>query len=127
MAKKYLSFFDDDFTMDYFKLINPNLKVSNRNILKKLAEQLFKQMQNKIKDILANNTSVILFTIDRWTTINGKSYYGITGHFITDDFKYHSIALDFATSNGKHSGNCQNVFYFPGGVWYSAQSTEYYS
>jgi len=38
-----------------------------------------------------------------------------------------TIALDFATSNGKHSGNCQNVFYFPGGVWYSAQSTEYYS
>lgn len=53
MAKKYLSFsfFDDDFTMDYFKLINPNLKVSNRNTLRKLAE-LFEQTQNKIKEIL---------------------------------------------------------------------------
>lgn len=35
---------------------------------------------------------------------NGKSYYGITGHFITDDFKYYFIALDFVASNGKHSG-----------------------
>ncbi|XP_018371317.1 PREDICTED: uncharacterized protein LOC108766485 [Trachymyrmex cornetzi] len=106
MAKKYLpfSFFDDNFTTDYFKLITPNLKVPNRNTLKKLAEQLFERMQNKIKDVLADNTSAISFTIDRWTAINGKSYYGITGHFITDDFKYHSIVLDFVASNGKHSG-----------------------
>ncbi|XP_011858471.1 PREDICTED: uncharacterized protein LOC105556028 [Vollenhovia emeryi] len=53
MAKKYLpfSFFDDDFTVGYFKLINPNLKVPNRNTLRKLAEQLFEQTQSKIKEI----------------------------------------------------------------------------
>jgi len=106
MAKKYLpfSFFDDDFTVDYFKLINPNLKVPNRNTLRKQAERLFEQVQSKIKEILAHYTSAISFTIDGWTAINGKSYYGITGHFITDDFKYHSIALDFVASNGKHYG-----------------------
>lgn len=61
-------------------------------------------MQSKIKEILlANDTSAISFTIDGWTAINGKSYYGIKGHFITDDFKFHSIALDFVASNGKHS------------------------
>lgn len=107
MAERYLlfSFFDDNFIVDYFKLINPNLKVPNRNTLRKLAEQFFEQTQSKIKEILlANSTSAILFTIDGWIAINGKSYYGITGYFITDDFKCHSIALDFVASNGKHSG-----------------------
>jgi len=36
--------------------------------------------------------------------IAGKPYYGITAHFINDDSKLVSIALDFVASNGYHTG-----------------------
>jgi len=53
---------------------------------------------------LKENKSKISFTLDGWTSIAGKSYYGITAHFINNDWKLVSVALDFIASNGYHTG-----------------------
>jgi len=37
----------------------------------------------KVIVILAENESKIAFTIDGWTSIVNKSYYGITSHSLT--------------------------------------------
>lgn len=37
--------------------------------------------------------------MDGWTSLAGKSYYGID-----DDWSYQSLVLDFLPSGGKHKG-----------------------
>ncbi|XP_070522386.1 uncharacterized protein [Cardiocondyla obscurior] len=87
VARKHLpfSFFDDEFTKSVFEYINPRLKKS-----------VFK--------ILNNNQSQFSFTIDGWTSVANKSFYGITIHFIDDEWNLQSIVLDFVPSHGKHTG-----------------------
>lgn len=51
------------------------------------------------------------FTIDGWTAPNFESYYGVTIHFIDNNWKFQSLALDFVPSHGKHTGkNIANLF-----------------
>lgn len=45
-------------------------------------------------------SSKLSFTVDRWTCISGRSYYGITCH----SWQLQSITLDFEPSPGKHTG-----------------------
>ncbi|CAD6203838.1 GSCOCG00009824001-RA-CDS, partial [Cotesia congregata] len=52
------------------------------------------------------------FIIDGWTSIANRSFYGITIHFIDNDWKYQSMVLDFVASHGKHTGkDIAQVFY----------------
>ncbi|CAK1593305.1 unnamed protein product [Parnassius mnemosyne] len=44
------------------------------------------------------------FTIDGWTSIAGRSYYGVTIHYIDNEWKYRSVVLDFIPSRGRHTG-----------------------
>lgn len=79
------------------------------NILKhdglrsKTLEQ-FSKMQTIVFKILHNNVSNISFTVDAWTSIAHKSYYGITAHFIDDQWNIQALVVDFVPSNGRHSG-----------------------
>lgn len=63
-------------------------------------------------ELLANNESKLSFTIDGWTSIRNQSYYGITCSFIDDQWKMHSIAMDFIPSEGHHTGqDIATMFY----------------
>lgn len=64
----------------------------------------FDKMQKNLHEILRKNNSKFSFAIDAWSARNGQSYYGITIHFLDDDWNYHSLALDFVPSEGKHTG-----------------------
>ncbi|CAH1640748.1 unnamed protein product [Spodoptera littoralis] len=44
------------------------------------------------------------FTIDGLTSIAGRSYYGVTIHYIDNEWKYQSVVLDFIPSRGRHTG-----------------------
>lgn len=56
--------------------------------------------RDNLKEILKNTSSNIAFSTDAWTAPNGKSYYGITGHFIDDDWDLQSMAIDFRPAEG---------------------------
>lgn len=78
----------------------------------------FVKLQNNLKKILDQNTSKYAFTCDGWTASNGKSYYGITLHFIDKDWNDNSLALDLVPSNGRHTGKSICSFFY--------QSLEFY-
>lgn len=61
-------------------------------------------MQSNLKEILQTNKSKFSFAVDGWTARNGQSFYGVTIHFIDNNWKYQSYALDFVPSNGQHTG-----------------------
>ena len=100
-----LNFFNDKETQNFFSLLNDKIKMPNRN---KAADMLIKEfdvMQNNVKKILNNNKSKFAFTVDGWSAKTRKSYYGITIHFIDDDWILRSIALDLKPARGKHAGS----------------------
>jgi len=106
MAQKYLpfNFFDDLETQKYFQFINPNVTVPQRNALRALVMKTYEDVKQSVIQDLRDNTSKILFTLDGWTSITGKSYYGVTAHFIDKKWQFKSVVLDFIPSNGKHTG-----------------------
>lgn len=114
ISKKYLpfSFFDDKDTQDYFRMIDPNIKIPSRFTIRREVGKRFKELQTWVKDQLSKCTSKVSFTIDGWTSIANRSFYGITIHFIDNEWNYQSMVLDFVASHGKHTGyDIAQVFY----------------
>ncbi|CAH0560635.1 unnamed protein product [Brassicogethes aeneus] len=105
MAKKYLpfNFFNDEDTQNFFKEISGE-DFPKQNKLRRLAIFRFDCLQKKMIDLLTENSSKLSFTIDGWTSISGRSYYGITTHFIDKNWELQSITLDFIPAHGKHTG-----------------------
>lgn len=92
--------------------MNPDVKLPLRNYLKAEVEFRFHQKQEIIMKILDSNSSTVSFTIDGWSSIAQRSYYGITGHFISSDWKLNSLVMDFVPSNGHHTGrDIAEIFY----------------
>lgn len=104
--KKYLpfSFFEDECTQELFQYIRPEIKLPLRNELKSQINIRFTEMQNALIIIFENNSSKISFTIDGWTSVAHRSYFGITAHFINDKWDLESLVIDFVPSNGFHTG-----------------------
>lgn len=98
------NFFDDKCAQDLFEYLNPSAILPKRNHLKSLIENQFKEKQKGIIKILQLNASKISFTIDGWTSTANRSYYGITAHFIDENWNLHSLVLDFCPSHGQHKG-----------------------
>lgn len=106
------SFFDDTATQNFFAALNPNLKYPKRDTMKRRVLEIFEKKKDAVINILKTNESKISFTVDGWTSIAGKSYYGITAHFVDASWKLQSIVLDFVPSNGAHTGkDIATLFY----------------
>lgn len=106
MALKFLSFsfFDDKETQDLFHYLNPKANLPLRNELHSLTKTRYSEMEKIVLNILQNNSSKISYTLDGWTSISNRSYFGVTAHFIDNSWKMHSLTLFFIPSNGNHSG-----------------------
>lgn len=85
----------------------PLKNASRNNILK-----YFDEMEQNLAKILQNNESRLSFTLDAWTAPNNKSFYGMTVHFIDNNWSYHSLALDFKPSDGNHTGKYMAALFF---------------
>lgn len=75
-----------------------------RDTAKRMVIRQFQIRQKNVMKLLNDYQSNVSFTVDGWTSCNGRSYYGITVHFIGDDWKMHSLALDFIPAQGEHTG-----------------------
>lgn len=106
VVKKYLpfSFFDDEATQVYFRRICPNMVFPKRSTLRRKVKERFEELQLNLKERLQQLSSKMSFTIDGWTSIAGRSYYGVTIHYIDNEWKYQSVVLDFIPSRGRHTG-----------------------
>lgn len=72
----------------------------------------FRKMRENLTKILKSNESKFSFTVDAWWARNRASYYGITIHFIDNDWNLVSTTLDIVASKGKHSGrDIANMFW----------------
>lgn len=72
----------------------------------------FEKMQENLINILNKNKSKFAFTVDAWSSKTNKSYYGITIHYINDEWQLISTALDFIPSEGNHAGiDIAQIFY----------------
>lgn len=81
ISRKYLTinFFNDEMTQEYFKYLNNNAVLPKRNQLRTMIEQKFSSLQTKVKEMLQKNSSKLSFSLDGWTSIAQKSFYGIQG------------------------------------------------
>lgn len=106
------TFFNDELTQKLFQRINTNINMPKRNAMKEKVMNEYYKMKDNLKKILNENESKFSFAIDGWTAPNFESYYGITIHFIDNNWKFQSLALDFVPSNGKHTGkDIANIFF----------------
>lgn len=109
MMKKYrpFSFVDDEATQVYFRLICPNMVHTQKE-----TQERFEELQLNLKKGLQQHSSKMSLTIDGWTSIAGRSYYGITIHYIDNEWKYLSAVLDFIPSRVRHTGeNIATIFH----------------
>ncbi|KAL2901078.1 Zinc finger BED domain-containing protein RICESLEEPER 2 [Bienertia sinuspersici] len=54
--------------------------------------------------------SRICLTCDGWTTCTSHCYYALTSHFTDDDWKLHSLLLNFRRFPPPHDGESEKVF-----------------
>lgn len=99
-----LNFFEDGETKEFFHRLNPTITFPNRKALKNLILTEYQTMKGQVDSILKANDSKFSFTVDGWTSIANKSFYGITIHYIDKDWTFRSLALDFVASEGSHTG-----------------------
>ena len=99
------NFFDDDVTQKFFGLINSTIKMPKKTSMQQKSIAEFEKMQSNLKRILATNSSKFSFTVDAWSSKSFQSFYGITIHFIDNDWTLQSFALDLVASEGKHKGS----------------------
>lgn len=98
------SFFDDEDTQQFFNAINPSINFPKKDSMRRKVESEYVRMKGIMKNVLKSNTSKISFTVDGWTSCNFRSYYGITAHFIDENWSLQSLTLDFVPSGGRHTG-----------------------
>lgn len=107
-----LNFFNDEPTKKFFSLYKKNDKLPNKNETPVWLLNEFEKMQENLINILNKNKSKFAFTVDAWSSKSNKSYYGITIHYINNDWELISTALDFIPSEGNHAGvDIAQIFY----------------
>lgn len=88
------------------------MEIPKKTAMKKHVLAIFSRKQENVLKTLQENSSNISYTIDGWSSIGCKSYYGITAHFIDQEWKMQSLVLDFVESRGAHTGrDIAKIFY----------------
>ncbi|CAM4844568.1 unnamed protein product, partial [Rotaria magnacalcarata] len=89
---------------NFLKTVSPKWKpTSARYFTRTLLPKLLQDSQEKIKQTLdtVNNLSI---TVDVWTDRRGRSFIGVTGHFIDENYLPRAILLDFLRLRRSHTG-----------------------
>jgi len=89
LVNKYLpfNFFEDEATKNLFLYMNNQAVLPNRNTMRSLVLAKFKYAQDAVRLIFNDQVTKISFTIDGWTAITNKSFYGIIAHYIDCNWK----------------------------------------
>ena len=84
---------------DMIKSHNPSAKVMSNIKVKETIINLENKMRNTAIETMKGHS--VCFTLDHWTSKAHQNYTGMTGHFIDDDWMFHSMALGMFLHEGK--------------------------
>lgn len=88
---------------NFLKAIAPRWKpTSSRYFTRTLLPTLMSDCQHRMKKIL-DDTNRISITVDMWTDRRGRSFIGVTGHFLDENFVPQAILLDFLRLKRSHT------------------------
>jgi hypothetical protein len=89
---------------NFLKTFAPKWKhTSSRYFTNTLLPSLVNNTYNKIKTLL-NDVNHLSITVDVWTDRRGRSFIGVTGHFLDLNYIPQAILLDFSRLKGPHTG-----------------------
>ena len=89
---------------NFLKTVAPKWKpTSSRYFTKTLLPSLMTSSQDKIRSLL-DKIDYLSITVDAWTDRRGRSYIGVTGHFLDTNYVSQALLLDFSRLKGTHSG-----------------------
>ena len=86
----------------FVEKLDPMYQVPSRKHLSTVL--LKKTVKNKVLEKLSK-TETINLTIDLWSNRQMKSYLGITGHYISEQWILESVMLGCNRVNGRHTSN----------------------
>ncbi|KAJ5123842.1 uncharacterized protein N7515_007667 [Penicillium bovifimosum] len=76
---------------------------SSRTLLSRIDAD-FDRCRTQLIDELARTCSTIALSLDVWTSENNKAILGVTGHWVSTDFKHQERVLEFSELPGSPSG-----------------------
>ncbi|OWB64652.1 hypothetical protein B5S29_g5851 [[Candida] boidinii] len=98
--------FSSDSFREYSELLNVRFRelVVDRAAVVDKMFKIYLVRMSEIKSALAAQVSVSL-ACDIWTSPNNISYFGVTAHYINQDFKPISLCLSLKEVHGKHDAS----------------------
>ncbi|XVF28924.1 hypothetical protein REPUB_Repub15cG0074700 [Reevesia pubescens] len=87
----------------FHSYLNSNFKLTCRNTCKADCLKVQKKMKEKVKFGLEKISSRISLTANLWTSCTTDGYFCLTAHFVDDDWKLHSLILNFRHVLPPHS------------------------
>ena len=87
-------------------LLHPgsSFDLPSARLVKENCEQIFQNLQLKIKNLFLSNKSKFSCTTDLWTSPNNIAICGTTIHWIDEEGKLNNLLLDFKELEGLHTG-----------------------
>lgn len=97
-------------TRDLHRWLNPNVKDVSRYTITKCVMGEHEKYKKIVFDNMQSCKSRICLTCDGWTACTTRSYFALTAHFIDDDWKLHSLLLNFRRFPPPHDGESMFMF-----------------
>lgn len=104
MSSQPFSECEQEYFLKMIKTLNPAAVTISDQTVKRDIMKLFSERVEVIKLMLSKVPGKLSFTIDAWTSKNVIAFMAIRAHWISDDWTYQSIIVDFSYIEGKHSG-----------------------
>jgi hypothetical protein len=95
---------ENEFFREMLDYVHSELSLISRRTLMRRVDDIHEAMKVELKEELTKFKSKFSITCDLWTSLNCLSFFGITIHFIDDDWKMHERLLAFKHFEKLHDG-----------------------
>jgi hypothetical protein len=101
---------EHDSFRELLSLCRPDIQIPHRTFIKTTLLQRFDAMQKGLLRDLSASRKISL-ALDCWTSPNHYSFLGITGYFISDDWRYCEVLLAFRPLHEKLDQGWRNTLW----------------
>ncbi len=98
------SMVDNNDFEDILNYLKTEAGVKSRKTIMNRMKELYHITKAELCQLLGTTKSKISITCDLWTSKNALSFFGITGHWIDNDFVLQERLLSFKFVKGEHDG-----------------------
>lgn len=104
MTDQPFSMIENKYFEDMVNYMNKDVLLHSRRIIKRRLEELYLQKKNLVKEKYMRLHSKYSITCDVWTSKNQLSFFGITIHYIDENWESCSGILAFKLLTEEHDG-----------------------